>query len=83
MCDFLGFFFPSLGVVVWEGKKEPTKPLCGSLLTPARVPCLLVQDKLNLGVMAGECSKPLTSKCEGNFAGFVDKSTNSLSTLQA
>lgn len=28
-------------------------------------------------------SKPLTSKCKGSFAGFVDKRTNSLPTLQA
>lgn len=56
------------------GKKEPTKPLCGTLLTPAHASGIrapLAQDKLHLGVMAGECSKPTTSRCEGSFVCFV------------
>lgn len=52
VCDFLEFFLYTLGVVVYVGKKEPTKPLCGSLLTPAHVPCLRCQSTLGTGQAA-------------------------------
>lgn len=38
MCDFLEFFLITLGVVVCVGKREPTNPLCVTLLTPTQVP---------------------------------------------
>lgn len=50
--------------LVWEPPDTCTFHALG-------VRALLAQDKLHLAVMAGECSKPLTSRCKGSFAGFV------------
>lgn len=74
---FLGFFSFTLWRwwSVW-GRKSPQSPCVGvswhlHMFHASGARALLAQDKLHLGVVAGECSKPLTSRCEWSFAAFV------------
>lgn len=81
---FLGIFFFTLWRWWYVGKKEPTKSLCGSLLTPAHalgVRALLAQHKLHLGVMAGML-KAFNKQMWRELCGFV-RYKNELFTLQA
>lgn len=72
--DFLEFFPYTLGVAVCVGKKEPTKPFVWESPDTCTRSVLRVSEHSCTGQAASwgnECSKPLTSKREGNFAGFV------------